>query len=97
MAEIKLKPEHRDTIVGFNGGGRVGLGYRDDLHILMMAGFQRNKQLLQYFDEPYPSYEELVQMEEEYAEKLERENIEIMNAKRESLNKRREAKNKKVI
>lgn len=47
---IKLKEEHRSTKVAF-GKSAAPLGERDDIYVLAKLGRERNRQLLQYFED----------------------------------------------
>jgi hypothetical protein len=57
---IKIKEEHKNTVVGFNKSGKP-LGERDDLHLLIRKA-ERNPKLLDYFEE-LPEDDELEAME----------------------------------
>jgi len=40
---LKIKPEFKDTVIGFNGSG-LPLGQRNDLHVLFETAKANNRQ-----------------------------------------------------
>lgn len=59
-SKAKLKAEHKTTFVAFNGGGSTLLGDRDDLDKLAIMAIQSgDKSLLNLFEQPLPSLDEL--------------------------------------
>jgi hypothetical protein len=59
-SKAKLKAEHKDKMVVFGGGGRKTLGERDDLDKLAIIGLESgDRTILDLFEEPIPSLEEL--------------------------------------
>jgi hypothetical protein len=59
-SKAKLKAEHKDKMVAFGGGGRKTLGERDDLDKLAIIGLESgDRTILDLFEEPIPSLEEL--------------------------------------
>lgn len=68
MSEIKLKPEYKDTVFGFNNSGKP-LGERDDLHLLIkVAKEHKVKSILDMFEE-IPTDEELLEIQASYFNK----------------------------
>lgn len=63
---LKIKEEHKGTIIGFNNSG-TPLGERDDLFMLAES-ISRNPGNKKYFDE-VPTSDEITRMHADYFEK----------------------------
>lgn len=60
MALAKIKQEHKDTFIAFGGGGALTLGQRTDIDRLAVIALESgDKSLLELFEQPMPSLQEL--------------------------------------
>jgi hypothetical protein len=77
MPQAKIKEEFKTTFIAFGGRGYLELGQRDDIdQLAIMAIESQDNSLLQFFEQPMPSVDQLKKAKTD-AELLQNPNVPV--------------------